>query len=150
MKLKLIVSGIGANNAQMEIEETCELSELKTVVEKVESALGNLDVHTRTPQRTKHAGNQERGGTFIPASEPALKAFFGACVSNRTDVETVCREYGVDPNHISKRDCWRMTQDLNENTGYGKPQQRPEQPPNHPGRTYKIIGGDNSSFWNEQ
>ena len=120
MKLKLIVNGIGANNAQVEIEETCELSELKTVVEKVESALGNLDVHARTPQRTQHAGNQERGGNFTPASERALKALYGACVSNRTDVETVCRKYGVDPEHISKRDCMRMTNDLNERSGYGK------------------------------
>ena len=120
MKIKLIVNGIGANNAQMEIEETCELSELKTVMEKVESALGNLDIHTRTQQRTKHAGNQERGRNFIPASEKALKALFGACVSNRTDVETVCREYGVNPEHISKRDCMRMTNDLNERSGYGK------------------------------
>ena len=120
MKLKLIVSGIGANNAQMEIEETCELSELKTVMEKVESALGNLDIHTRTLQRTKHAGNQERNGKFIPASEAAVKALFGACMSNGTDVETVCGEYGVDPEHISKRDCMRMTNDLNKKSGYGQ------------------------------
>ena len=120
MKIKLIVNGIGANNAQMEIEETCELSELKTVMEKVESALGKLDVHAQTPQRTQHTGNQERGRNFIPASERALKALYGACASNGTDVETVCREYGVDPEHISKRDCMRMTNDLNERSGYGK------------------------------
>lgn len=118
MKIKLIVNGIGANNAQMEIEETCELSELKTVMEKVESALGNLDVHAPTPQGTQHAGNQERSGNFTPASEAALKALFAASVSNGTDVETVCREYGVDPEHISKRDCMRMTNDLNERSGY--------------------------------
>lgn len=120
MKIKLIVNGIGANNAQMEIEETCELSELKTVVEKVERALVNLDVHAPTPQGTQHAGNQESRGNFTPASERALKALYGACVSNRTDVETVCREYGVDPEHISKRDCMCMTNDLNERSGYGK------------------------------
>lgn len=119
MKIKLIVNGIGASNAQMEIEETCELSELKTVVEKVERVLGNLE-HTSTPQRTQHAGNQERGGNFTPASERALKALYGACVSNMTDVETVCREYGVDPDHISKRDCMRMTNDLNKKSGYGQ------------------------------
>ena len=118
MKIKLIVNGIGTNNAQMEIEETCELSELKTVMEKVESALGNLDVHTRMSQRAQHAGNQERGRNFTPASERALKALYGACASNGTDVETVCREYGVDPEHISKRDCMRMTNDLNERSGY--------------------------------
>ena len=117
MKIKLIVNGIGANNAQMEIEETCELSELKMVVEKVESAIGNLE-HTPTPQGIQHAGNQEKDGKFTPASERALKALYGACVSNRTDVETVCREYGVDPEHISKRDCMRMTNDLNERSGY--------------------------------
>ena len=117
MKIKLIVNGIGANNAQMEIEETCELSELKTVMEKVESAIGNLE-HTPTPQETQHTGNQERNGNFTPASEQALKALFGACMSNRTDVETECRKYGVDPNHISKRDCMRMTNDLNKKSGY--------------------------------
>ena len=120
MKIKLIVNGIGANNAQIEIEETCELSELKTVVEKVERALVNLDVHAPTPQGTQHAGNQESRGNFTPASERALKALYGACVSNRTDVETVCRKYGVDPEHISKRDCMRMTNDLNERSGYGR------------------------------
>ena len=120
MKIKLIVNGIGANNAQVEIEETCELSELKTVMEKVESALGNLDVHAPTPQRTQHTGNQEKDGNFTPASERALKALYGACVSNMTDVETVCREYGVDPEHISKRECMRMTNDLNKRSGYGK------------------------------
>jgi len=119
MKIKLIVNGVGANNAQMEIEETCDLSELKTVMEKVESAIGNLE-HTPTPQRAQQDGNQERDRNFIPASEKALKALFGACVSNRTDVETVCREYGVNPEHISKRDCMRMTNDLNERSGYGK------------------------------
>ena len=120
MKLKLIVNGIGANNAQMEIEETCELSELKTVVEKVERALGNLDVHAPTPQQAQRAGNQESRGSFTPASEAALKALYGACMSNGTDVETVCGEYGVDPEHISKRDCMRMTNDLNKRSGYGK------------------------------
>ena len=47
-----------------------------------------------------------------------MKALYGACASNGTDVETVCGEYGVDPEHISKRDCMRMTNDLNERSGY--------------------------------
>ena len=120
MKLKLIVNGIGANNAQVEIEETCELSELKTVVEKVERALVNLDVHAPTPQGTQHAGNQESRGNFTPASERALKALYGACVSNRTDVETVCLKYGFNPKHISKQECWKMTNELNKRSGYGQ------------------------------
>ena len=119
MKIKLIVNGIGASNAQMEIEETCELSELKMVVEKVECAIGNLE-HTPTPQGTQHAGNQERNDNFTPASEQALKALFGACMSNRTDVETVCLKYGFNPKHISKQECWKMTNELNKRSGYGQ------------------------------
>ena len=55
-----------------------------------------------------------------PASDEALKALWGAAMSNHTDVKTVCREYGVDPKRISKDECWQMTHDLNERSGYGQ------------------------------
>ena len=34
--------------------------------------------------------------------------------------KSVCRKYGVDPDHISKEECRRMTSDLNERSGYKK------------------------------
>lgn len=60
---------------------------------------------------------------FIPASEQAMKALYGAAMSNGTSVERVCREYGVDPNHISKGKCWEMTNALNHKSGYDKIQE---------------------------
>ncbi len=96
---------------------------------------------------TKSATVTSPSGDAEMASDEARTALWAAAKSNGTDVESVCKEYGVDPNHISKRDCWRMTQDLNEKTGYGKDQQqqRPEPPKKQPG--HKVRGGDDSSFW---
>ena len=67
-------------------------------------------IHARTPA-AKMQG-------FTPASEPAIKALWGAARNNGTDLETVCMEYNVDPERISKSDCWRMTQELNKLSGY--------------------------------
>ena len=66
--------------------------------------------------RTPAAKVQDQG--FTPASEAAIKALWGAAKSNGTDLETVCMEYNVDPERISKSDCWKMTHELNKQSGY--------------------------------
>ena len=61
-----------------------------------------------------------RESDFIPASDQALRALYGAARSNGMDVETVCKEYSVDPSRISKDECRKMTSDLNKKSGYDK------------------------------
>ena len=55
---------------------------------------------------------------LTPASEAAIKALWGAAKSNGTDLETVCMEYNVDPERISRSDCWKMTHELNKQSDY--------------------------------
>ena len=63
--------------------------------------------------------NNKNGDTEL-ASEEAMRALWAAAHNNGKDIESVCRENGVDPKRISKRDCWRMINDLNKRSGYGK------------------------------
>ncbi len=84
------------------------------------------------------------------ASDEARTALWAAAKNNETDIETVCRQYNVDPNHISKHDCWRMTQDLNAKTGYGKTQEErlPESSSkNQRGSRNKSKAGNGDSFF---
>ena len=84
------------------------------------------------------------------ASEDAKRALWAAAQNNGTDIETVCRQYNVDPNRISKHDCWRMTQDLNAKTGYGKePQERLLEPSSkhQRGSRSKSKAGNGDSYF---
>ena len=117
MKIKVVVENIGTNHARVEFEETCEPGGLKRLLDEVGRELTNISekkpVSLRSPYTDRHVKDDD-----IPASEDALRALWGAAMYNHTDVESVCREYGVDPKNISKGDCWRMTHDLNEHSGY--------------------------------
>ena len=167
MKISIEIPDVGPEHIRWSLEEYCEIGNAKSVLATIQQTVETLTVcaNSVVPSGNKHNGSVKSHAAirssaeqppatstknFTPASEDAMRALYGAAKSNGSDVETVCKEYGVDPNHISKQDCWRMTQDLNAKTGYGNPQQRPEQPPKQSGRKHKIIGGDNSSFWNEQ
>lgn len=148
MKIRAFIENAGANHARLEIEDDCEVGGLGQWLEKISSGL-SVNHTSQAPTCTvKPVTVAPPNGDAEVASNEAKTALWAAAKSNGTDVESVCKEYGVDPNHISKRDCWRMTQNLNEKTGYGKnqQQQRPEQPPKQP--EHKVRGGDNSSFWN--
>ena len=118
MKIKITVENVGINHARVEFEETCEPGGLKRLLDEVGRELTNISEKKPETPRTPCTDKHVRADQFTPASEGALKALWGAAMANRTDVESVCREYGVDPKNISKRDCWRMTHDLNEHSGY--------------------------------
>ena len=86
------------------------------------------------------------------ASEDAKRALWAAAQNNGTDIETVCRQYNVNPDHISKRDCWRMTQDLNAKTGYGKEQQERLSEPSSKhqrGSRSKTKAGNGDGFFDD-
>ena len=147
MKIRAFIENAGANHARLEIEDDCEVGGLRQWLEKINSGLSVNHASKAPTCVVKPVTVATQNGDTEMASEEARTALWAAAKSNGTDVESVCKEYGVDPNHISKRDCWRMTQNLNAKTGYGKDQQqqRPEPPKKQPG--YKIRGGDDSSFW---
>ena len=119
MDVKLVVENVGPNHTRMELEETCELGALKSLLNEVADV---IDEFAKSPSAAGNArvGGQAAEEEFVPPSEGAMKALWGACMRNGTDIETVCREYGYDSNHISKYECWRMTHDLNERSGYGQ------------------------------
>ena len=119
MKVKITVEGVGVNQARVEVEENCEPGGLKRLLNEVESEFAKLASTQPSVAENHRVGTPASEGGFIPASEEAKRALWGAAMSNGTDLETVCREFGVDPNHISKHDCWRMTQELNNRSGYG-------------------------------
>ena len=118
MKIKVVVENVGPNHARVELEETCGAGGLRNLLDEVGREFENFSVKRSATANAASANGQRREDDFTPASESALKALWGAAMSNGTDVESVCREYGVDPKNISKGDCWRMTHDLNEHSGY--------------------------------
>lgn len=128
MKIKLTANGVGSEPVQLELEECCEVNEVGRLLHAFKQVVDSWDrEHSRTsmptnnrpPQMTQRPPRRS-DGDFVPASEEALNALWGAAHTAHTDVESVCREYGVDPNRISKSDAWRMTRDLNEKTGYSR------------------------------
>ena len=118
MKIKVIVEDIGEKHATVEIEENCEMEQLERLLQKVCCGLNRVSATTQETQKTSYTDTQVRGNNFTPASKGALKALECAARHNGTDVETVCREHRVDPNRISKAQCWQMTRDLNDQSGY--------------------------------
>ena len=120
MKIKVIVEDVGANHATVEIEEACGMDGLERLLAGVNRELTRISAKKSVSPRNSFADGRAKDTDSTPASEDALKALWGAAMSNHTDVESVCREYGVDPDHISKKECWRMTHDLNERSGYGQ------------------------------
>jgi len=120
MKIKVIVEDVGFNHAKVEIEENCGIEELKTMMDRINHELARQSEPANQRSCTK---GQVRESNFNPptpepASKNALKALWGAAKSNGTNIESACRKFGVDPEHISKKDCWKMTNALNERSGY--------------------------------
>lgn len=118
MKIKVIVEDIGEKHATVEIEENCEMEQMENLLQKVYHGLNRVSATTQETQKTSYTDTPVRGNNFTPPSEGALKALECAARHNGTDVETVCREYRVDPNRISRGQCWLITQDLNKQSGY--------------------------------
>ena len=119
MKIKVVVENVGPNHARVELEETYEAGGLKRLLNEVESEFAKLASTPPSVAENHRIGTPASEGGFIPASEAAQRALWAAAKTNKTDQETVCREFGVDPNRISRYDCWRMTQELNNRSGYG-------------------------------
>ena len=118
MKIKVIVEDVGEKHATVVIEENCEMDQMEKLLQKVCGGLNRVSAGTQETPRPSYAAPQVSGNDFTPASEGALKALGYAARRNGTDVETVCREYRVDPTSINKGQCWQMTRDLNEQSGY--------------------------------
>ena len=116
MKIKVTVENVGPHHARLEIEDDCEVNGIRTLLGNINRELpGGYASCVSWISPTMLNGN---GGTESP-SEDAMRALKAAAHYNGTDVESVCRGYGVNPKNISKQDCWRMTQDLNKRSGYG-------------------------------
>ena len=118
MKIKVIVENVGANHARLEMEDDCEMNGIGRLLEKLNRELSGGHAPDSSFTEVNPAMLNRKGGAE-PASEGAIRALWAAAKNNGKDVESVCREYSVDPKNISKRDCWRMTQDLNNRSGYG-------------------------------
>ena len=119
MKVKIIVEDVGANHATLEIEGNCAMNGLERLLNGINREhAGTTAKKPAFPERP-HLDNWPRmDDGFIPASERAKNALWGAAMTNGTTVEEVCRDYGVDPGNISKDECKQMTQDLNKRSGY--------------------------------
>ena len=116
MRVKAIFENIGKNYVRLEVEDECAPGELRQWMEKLN--LGLMSGVMPVPAPKVEIGESVKD--FTPASDQAMKALWGAAKSNGTDIGSVCREYGVDPSHISKDECRRMTGDLNRRSGYKK------------------------------
>lgn len=117
MKIKVIVENIGANHARLEMEDDCEMNGIGRLLEKLNREL--TGGHALDSSFTEINPAMWKNGDTEPASDAARRALWAAAKNNGTDIESVCRENGVDPKNISKQDCWRMTQELNKRSGYG-------------------------------
>lgn len=120
MKIKVVVENVGPNHARVELEETCGAGGLRSLLDEVGREFENFSAKRTAAANAVPANDWRREDDSIPASEAALKALYAAAMNDGRNVESVCREYGVDPDHISKKECWRMTQDLNKRSGYGQ------------------------------
>ena len=121
MKVKIFVEDVGANHATLEIEGNCAMNGLEKLLNGINRERAGVTAKKPTFPERPHLDNWPRmADGFIPASKRAKNALWGAAMTNGTTVEEVCREYGVDPDNISKDECQQMTQDLNERSGYKK------------------------------
>lgn len=127
MKVKIIVEEVGANHARIEIEDNCEAGDIGQLLKKINSELGGDPASDTSLSEVNPEVIMSKNSTPAMASEGAIRALWGAAKSNGTDINTVCREYGVDPKGISRRDCWRMTDALNKKSGYGQSQSKQRQ-----------------------
>ena len=128
MKVRLTTSAAGQDGMQVELEEVCEVSELANVMKAFRQVLGAssrvsssaaMPPDNRMPRSPRQTPTRP-DGDFVPASEGQLKALWAAATNAGKTVEEVCQKYGVDPECISRSDAWRMTRDLNEETGYSQ------------------------------
>ena len=118
MKIKVILEDVGANHAKVEFEDDCGIEELMPMMDRINRELTR---QTEQPanQWNAHTNGQVAGkNNFTPPSEKLLNALTAAAKANGTGVETACREFNVDPDHISARQCWEMIQELNRRSGY--------------------------------
>ena len=123
MKIKVIVEDVGFNHAKVEIEENCGIEELRTLMDRINCELTNQT--GANPRRTFTNGQERKrknnyNSHLKPPSHDALEALRAAAMFNGTDIESVCRDYDVDPKQISSGECWKMTNDLNERSGYSQ------------------------------
>lgn len=141
MKITTEITDVGPEHSRWKLEEDCEIGDVEKVMttmqQKIEALTGCASKPVQPPHQnpvlesshtSKPADRVElppapEDKNFIPASEAARNALYGAAMRNGTDVESVCKEYGVDPNHISRRECWEMLQELNKKSGYDKIQE---------------------------
>ena len=118
MKIKVVMNNVGSNHARLEIEDDCEVNGIRSLLENINRELpGGYASHLTLTKISPTMLN--KNGVKESPSEAAMGALRAAAHYNGTDVESVCREYGIDPKNISKQDCRRITQDLNERSGYG-------------------------------
>ena len=119
MKVKFTIGNIGDIHAQLEVEDECDVNGIVPLLKQIKSELEG-DCASTTPFAKTNPATKQRNTNSNPemASEAALRALWGAAMRNGMDFENVCQEYGVDPNYISKRECWQMTNDLNKKSGY--------------------------------
>lgn len=137
MKISIEIPDVGPEHIRWSLEEYCEIGNAKRILATMQQTVETLTAcaNSAVPSDNKHNGSVKSHAAtrssveqppasstknFIPASDDAMRALYAAAQSNGTDIPSVCKEYDVDPNRISKQDCWRMTQDLNAKTGYGK------------------------------
>ena len=140
MNIKMTIKDVCANIPQVELEENVDIKDIEKVLDTVKkiatdladgrgplvtpvrsSSIAELNHSTATLQAELPTIPTKKD--FIPPSDKAMRALYGACRSNGMDVPAVCKQYGVDPDNISKDDCCRMTSDLNDKSGYSKIQQ---------------------------
>ena len=127
MKVKIFVEDVGANHATLEIEGNCAMNGLERLLNGINREHAGVTAKKPTfPERPHLDDWPKLNNGFIPASKRAKNALWGAAMTNGTTVEKVCRKYGVDPDNISPKDCWQMTQDLNERSGYKKTEPKTE------------------------
>ncbi|MBQ7208208.1 MAG: hypothetical protein IJS01_10465 [Lentisphaeria bacterium] len=101
------------------LEDTCGAGGLKSLLDEVGREFENFSARRTAAATAVPANDWRREDDSVPASEAALKALRAAAMNDGRNVESVCRGYGVDPDRISKHDCWRMTRDLNKRSGCG-------------------------------
>lgn len=144
MNIKMTIKDVCANIPQVELEENVDIKDIEKVLDTVKKIAADLadgkgphatPIHSRPVTESNQSPATPRAELppvpenkdFIPASEAARHALYGACMNNGTDVPTVCKQYGVDPDHISKDECRRMTSELNDKSGYSKIRQSRQQ-----------------------
>ena len=145
MKITTEVADVGPEHSRWKFEEDCEIGDVEKVMTTMQQKIKALTWCASKPVQPPHQNPVlESSHTskpadrvalppvpgdkdFIPASEAARHALYGACMNNGTDVPTVCKQYGADPDHISKDECRRMTSELNDKSGYRKIQQSRQQ-----------------------